>query len=192
MKTTAKFALDDVGEFLWKLREAKGISQRKLAKLAGVHEQTIAKVEAGLNQYSLPSLYKICYALGITLEQLFKAIEDKPMDHSPERAATDKVNTGLALIPWYSILELGKIFVEGLRYGRDNWKKGVHDKEYQEERLEHAMLHLVKWKEGDRSEQHLAKVAWFCVTQLELERMEREPVKQIEPPITRPAQAEDF
>lgn len=89
-------------------------------------------------------------------------------------AKTDKVGTGLILIPFYSLLELGKIFIEGLRYGRDNWKKGINDKEYQEERLEHALLHLIKWKEGDRSEAHLAKVAWFCFTQLELERLEND------------------
>ena len=89
-----------------------------------------------------------------------------------ERAKSDIVGTGLILIPWYSILAIGKIFIEGLRYGRDNWKKGVKDPQYQEERLEHAMLHLIKWKEGDRTEAHLAKVAWFCVTQLELERLE--------------------
>lgn len=100
-----------------------------------------------------------------------------------DKAKSDKVNTGLTLIPWYSILEIGKIFIEGLRYGRDNWKKGVHDKEYQEERLEYAMLHLIKWKEGDRSEEHLAKVAWFCVTQLELERLERQPVPVEQSPL---------
>lgn len=91
-----------------------------------------------------------------------------------EKAATDKVGTGLVLIPFYSLLALGKIFIEGLRYGRDNWKKGVHDKIYQEERLEHAILHLIKWKEGDRSEAHLSKVAWFCFTQLEIERLEQQ------------------
>jgi hypothetical protein len=93
--------------------------------------------------------------------------------HLPEKKAeSDKVGTGLTMIPFYSILRIGAIFIEGLRYGRDNWKKGVNDKEYQEERLEHAILHLIKWKEGDRTEDHLAKVAWFCVTQLELERLE--------------------
>jgi hypothetical protein len=89
-----------------------------------------------------------------------------------EKAKTDKVSTGLTLIPFHSLFALGKIFVEGLRYGKDNWKKGVGDKEYQEERLEHALTHLSLWKEGDRSEAHLAKVAWFCFTQLELERLE--------------------
>jgi len=90
-----------------------------------------------------------------------------------EKAKTDKVSTGLTLIPFHSLFALGKIFVEGLRYGKDNWKKGVGDKEYQEERLEHALTHLSLWKEGDRSEAHLAKVAWFCFTQLELERLEQ-------------------
>lgn len=93
-----------------------------------------------------------------------------------DKAKTDKVNTGLVLIPFYSILRIGAIFVEGLRYGRDNWKKGVNDKEYQEERLEHALLHLIKYKEGDTSEDHLSKVCWFCITQMELERLENLPL----------------
>lgn len=91
-----------------------------------------------------------------------------------KKAKTDKLGLGLTLIPLHSLFRLGKIFVEGLRYGKDNWKKGVNDPEYQEERLEHAMRHLFLWKEGDRSEDHLAKVMWFCTTQLELERMENE------------------
>jgi hypothetical protein len=98
----------------------------------------------------------------------------EPMPEQPPKAGTDKVGTGLVLIPWHSILAIGKIFIEGLRYGKDNWKKGVNDKEYQEERLEHALTHFALCKEGDRSEAHLAKVAWFCVTQLELERLEKE------------------
>jgi len=100
---------------------------------------------------------------------------------SPQKAKTDKVGTGLTMVPMYSVMEIGKIFVEGLRYGKDNWKNGVNDPDYQEERLEHAILHLMKWKEGDRSESHLAKVAWFCVTQLALERLENLEKQSISP-----------
>lgn len=107
-------------------------------------------------------------------KEAFKQSDDKIREKLGIKAKTDKVGTGLLLIPLYSLLDIGKIFIEGLRYGKDNWKKGVNDKEYQEERLEHAFLHLIKYKEGDRSEAHLAKVAWFCVTQLELERLENE------------------
>lgn len=88
------------------------------------------------------------------------------------KAKTDKLLLGLTMIPFYPLFRLGKIFVEGLRYGRDNWKQGVNDKEYQDERLNHALRHLFLWKEGDRSEDHLAKVMWFCATQIELERLE--------------------
>jgi hypothetical protein len=99
---------------------------------------------------------------------------EKEQVADPKKAKTDKVGTGLTMVPMYSVLEIGSIFVEGLRYGRDNWKQGVNDPEFQEERLEHAILHLIKWKEGDRSEKHLAKVAWFCCVQMELERLESE------------------
>lgn len=88
------------------------------------------------------------------------------------RAKSDRLNLGLTLIPFHSIYRLGKIYLEGLRYGFENWKKGVNDKDFQQERLEHALNHLFLWKEGDRTEDHLAKVMWFCVTQMELERLE--------------------
>lgn len=86
---------------------------------------------------------------------------------------TDVLGLGLTLIPFHPLYRIGKIFIEGLRYGKDNWKKGVNNSDYQEERLEHAMNHLFLWKEGDRTEDHLAKVAWFCLTQMDLERMEK-------------------
>lgn len=109
-------------------------------------------------------------ASGLKMEEPMNTIQAGVAQVS--KAASDKVGTGLLLIPLYSLLAIGKIFIEGLRYGKDNWKKGVHDKEYQEERLEHALLHLIKYKEGDRTETHLAKIAWFCFTQIELERLE--------------------
>ena len=108
--------------------------------------------------------------------ELAATLSDKinALNTAVDKAKTDKAGAGLTMIPFYSILEIGKIFVDGLRYGRDNWKKAVNDPEWQDERLDHALLHLAKWKEGDHTENHLAKVAWFCVVQLELERLERD------------------
>ncbi len=97
--------------------------------------------------------------------------------NQPEKAKSDVLKLGLVMIPFYSIYRIGKIFIEGLRYGRDNWKKGIYDSTWQEERLEHAINHLFLYKEGDQSEDHLAKVAWFCVVQMELTRLEEEGLK---------------
>ena len=119
-------------------------------------------------------------ASGLKMEEPMNTIQAGVAQVS--KAASDKVGTGLLLIPLYSLLAIGKIFIEGLRYGKDNWKKGVRDKEYQEERLEHALLHLIKYKEGDRTESHLAKIAWFCFTQIELERLEDMPTMPQESP----------
>lgn len=84
-------------------------------------------------------------------------------------ANSDKLNTAMNMIPFHALQALGRIFQEGLRYGRNNWKDGA-DADFVEERLNHAIRHLMLWANGDRDEDHLAKVMWFCVTTLELQR----------------------
>lgn len=90
------------------------------------------------------------------------------------RARTEKVAGGKRYIPLSALEAVGAVFLEGVpKYGEWNWKQGAGDKAYQMERWEHASRHLQLWAEGDRTENHLAKVMWFCATQIELERMER-------------------
>lgn len=93
-----------------------------------------------------------------------------------KKAKSGKHIPGIDMIPVYSLYRIGEIFDEGIQsgYERNNWKNGVGDENYQMARARHAAKHLWKWLNGDRSEAHLAKVAWFCVTQLELERLEEE------------------
>lgn len=87
------------------------------------------------------------------------------------KAKTEQLSPGIEQIPLSSLEALGLIFKEGeIKYGRDNWKNGVDDEQYQTERLRHAIRHLMLYANGDRSENHLAKVMWFCCTQIELER----------------------
>ena len=91
----------------------------------------------------------------------------------PVKAKTEMLGTAIRQIPVASLQAIGYIFEEGAaKYGRNDWLKGTGDKEYQDERLEHSITHLMKYANGDRSENHLAKVAWFCVTQLEHTRLE--------------------
>ena len=75
MKTAVRHDLQRVTDYIWRLREAKNISQRRLGIKANVSFITIARVEMAYGQYSLPTLLKICRALDITLADLFKEID---------------------------------------------------------------------------------------------------------------------
>ena len=56
---------------LRKLREAKGLSQEKLARLSDVANNTIVKIEAGKNQNpTLDTLKKISKALDVNVDDL--------------------------------------------------------------------------------------------------------------------------
>ena len=54
-----------------KLREAKGLSQEKLARLADVANNTLIKMESGENKNpTLDTLKKVAKALGINVDDL--------------------------------------------------------------------------------------------------------------------------
>jgi hypothetical protein len=69
------------------------------------------------------------------------------------------------LIPKEFIDNIALIFEEGQKkYGEDNWKSG--DRQFFRDCLNHAQDHLLRFNNGDRSENHLAKVAWNCLAYL--------------------------
>ena len=118
----------------------------------------------------------------VTREEIsaaLKSVDNFERFLAAQPALSGKEIPGIDMIPVYSLYRIGEIFDEGIAsgYPKENWKKGVGDKAYQIARAKHAAKHLWKWLNGDRAEAHLAKVAWFCVTQLELERLEREKEK---------------
>ena len=54
-----------------KLREAKGLSQEKLARLADVANNTLIKMESGENKNpTLDTLKKVAKALGVSVDDL--------------------------------------------------------------------------------------------------------------------------
>jgi len=56
-----------------KLREAKGLSQEKLARLADVANNTLIKMESGENQNpTLVTLKKVAKAFGVSADDLIK------------------------------------------------------------------------------------------------------------------------
>ena len=61
------------------------------------------------------------------------------------------------LIPPCALEELAEVYAEGsIAHGDNNWKKGMPDSVI----LNHAIAHLLKYMEGDRSELHCGKVMW--------------------------------
>jgi len=56
-----------------KLREAKGLSQEKLARLADVANNTLIKMESGENQNpTLVTLKKVAKAFSVSVDDLIK------------------------------------------------------------------------------------------------------------------------
>ena len=54
-----------------KLREAKGLSQEKLARLADIANNTLIKMESGENQNpTLDTLKKVAKAFGVSVDDL--------------------------------------------------------------------------------------------------------------------------
>ena len=65
--------MSSITKNLRKLREAKRLSQEKLARLADVANNTIVKIEAGKNQNpTLDTLKKIAKALDVSVDELIK------------------------------------------------------------------------------------------------------------------------
>ncbi len=85
----------------------------------------------------------------------------------PKQPKTELVSPGIDQIPLVALQRIGAIFEEGRqKYGEGNWRLDPANVEYNRERLRHAITHLLKYAEGDTTEDHLPKVAWFCVTQI--------------------------
>ena len=73
------------------------------------------------------------------------------------------------LMPFKGLIALSRVCAEGAaRYGEHNWRLGIP----QSNLLNHAFRHLVLYLSGDRSEDHLAKVAWNALVAKEMEDRE--------------------
>jgi hypothetical protein len=94
------------------------------------------------------------------------------------KPASDRLGLAYHLVPWESIRRVSRVCLEGLeKYPKGtinarNMNPAVHDLAWQTERLNHAMDHLAQWMQGDRTEDHLAKVMWFCAVMIEVETIQ--------------------
>ena len=65
--------LKKLGERIKQLRKEAGISQEKLAELAGLDRTYINSVENGRRNISIINMEKICIALEISLTEFFNS-----------------------------------------------------------------------------------------------------------------------
>ena len=57
----------DIGHALRRARKKNGLTQRELASMSGVWQETISKIENGLPGAKLETIFDICAALDIEL-----------------------------------------------------------------------------------------------------------------------------
>lgn len=68
--------MSNIQKTLRKLREEKGLSQERLARLADVANNTIIKIEVGKNQNpTLDTLRKIAKALEVSVDDLINGVK---------------------------------------------------------------------------------------------------------------------
>jgi transcriptional regulator with XRE-family HTH domain len=58
------------GEKLRKVRQKAGLSQEKLAELAGLHRTYVSSVERGRRNISLENVQRLAGALGVSMAEL--------------------------------------------------------------------------------------------------------------------------
>lgn len=66
---------ETIGLRILKTRQARKMTALKLAALAGVHRNTVSRIEAGERQPLLENLWRICRVLGISLDSLFEEVK---------------------------------------------------------------------------------------------------------------------
>jgi transcriptional regulator with XRE-family HTH domain len=62
------------GERIRSLRQGRGLSQERLAELAGVHRTYLSSLERGERNVSLDNIYAIAAALGVSPAELFEQV----------------------------------------------------------------------------------------------------------------------
>ena len=63
------------GKAVRRLRQRRGISQERLAELAGIHRTYVGDVERGTRNLALVNMTRIAEALGVRLSGLIREME---------------------------------------------------------------------------------------------------------------------
>ncbi len=92
--------MSGVGGALRRHRTARGLSLRKFARDLGVSASFISQLENGKSQPSVATLFAICDALEVSVDELFaQGSSDRPVTPSPEPATRDLETAADADVP---------------------------------------------------------------------------------------------
>jgi len=103
------------GKRLQQIRKQKGLTQEKLAELAGVHEKHISKLELGTYKPSFDTLSKILKVLDISIEEagldtVKVSAHDNPFFIKSMQILNNATEQELEL--YYGLLNQGHKFIE--------------------------------------------------------------------------------
>lgn len=85
----------NIGERLLALRQTKGLSQRELAKRAGVTNSAISMIETNRVSPSISSLEKILSGMAMSLTEFFNGSQIAKLDYQVVYKATDLLDISL-------------------------------------------------------------------------------------------------
>ena len=103
------------GKKLQQIRKAKGLTQEKLAELAGVHEKHISKLELGTYKPSFDTLNKVLTALDLKIDEVGLNLEKVSVNDNPFYIKSVQIlnsATEQELEFYYSLLKAGQKGIE--------------------------------------------------------------------------------
>lgn len=107
------------GKKLQQIRKAKGLTQEKLAELAGVHEKHISKLELGTYKPSFDTLNKVLTALDLKIDEVGLNLEKVSVNDNPFYIKSVQIlnsATEQELEFYYSLLKAGQKGINILKY----------------------------------------------------------------------------
>lgn len=86
------------------------------------------------------------------------------------------------LVPKEGLRRLALRYTLGCqRYGENNWRRGLSNQEFLNERRNHLVEHLFEYLEsGNAKDDNLAAIAWGCFTLMEAEKLAAEQKDDLE------------
>lgn len=104
------FDLHSIGENLYKVRKAKGLTQAEVAEKADLSDRTYADIERGSVTMRVDSLLKICTALRITPDEVL--VKDRTVELTEKDVADILRNR--STVEKETALKLLSVYVDSL------------------------------------------------------------------------------